>query len=154
MMDSMSRRLGRESERRRRARFARLVEHAIDDLFDEIERRRDDGTLSAAFAGMYLEALGDVAVVIEEEPDERQREENERADTLLGLYEGVPIVEWAADQALIPPRITIFRRATERLSASPQRQRDEIRKTVRHEIGHHLGWSDERLHELGLGDAD
>ncbi|TMD58577.1 MAG: metallopeptidase family protein, partial [Chloroflexi bacterium] len=51
-------------------------------------------------------------------------------------------------------RITIFRRATEGLSASPARQREEVRNTVKHEIAHHLGWSDQRLHELGLGDAD
>lgn len=127
---------------------------AVDELIADIERRRDDGTLSARFAERYLKAIEEVAIVIADNPDARQREENEHPDDLLGIYEGVPLTEWAADQALVPPRITIFRRATEALSASPARQRDEVRRTVKHEIAHHLGWSDEQLHALGLGDAD
>ena len=154
MMSAMPRRQGRESERRRRSRFGRLVDEAVDELIADIKRRRDDGTLSPRFAALFLEAIEAVAIVTADAPDARQREENERPDELLGIYEGVPLTEWAADQALIPPRITIFRRATEGLSASSDRQREEVRKTVKHEIAHHLGWSDERLHELGLGDAD
>ena len=147
-------RQGREAERRRRARFARLVGEAIDDLRAEIARRRDDGVLSPRLADRYLEAIEEVAIVTADVPDARQREENESADGLLGLYEGVPLTAWAADHAMLPPRITIFRRATEALSQSPARQRDEVRKTVKHEIAHHLGWSDEQLHALGLGDAE
>jgi predicted Zn-dependent protease with MMP-like domain len=150
----MSRRGGRESERRRRARFSRLVEEAVDDLVAEIKGRRDSGLLSPRLAERYLQALKEVAILVADEPDDRQREENEHADDLLGIYEGVPLTEWAADQALLPPRITIFRLATEALSPSPARQREEVRKTVKHEVAHHLGWSDQRLHELGLGDAD
>ncbi|HYY55452.1 MAG TPA: metallopeptidase family protein [Candidatus Dormibacteraeota bacterium] len=150
----MPRRAGRETERRRRARFGRLVEEAVDDLKVEIAARRDGGQLSPRLAHSFLEAIEHVAILTADEPDARQREENERAEDLLGIYEGVPLTEWAADQALLPPRITIFRRATEALSPSPSRQREEVRKTVKHEIAHHLGWSDERLNELGLGDAD
>jgi predicted Zn-dependent protease with MMP-like domain len=153
-MISMPRREGRESERRRRARFARLVDEAIDELLADIERRRDEGQVSRGVAERIIDAIEHVAILVEDAPDARQREENERADELLGIYEGVPLTEWAADLAMMPPRITIFRRATEALSASPQRQREEVRKTVKHEIAHHLGWSDERLHEIGLGDAD
>lgn len=154
MMRAMSRREGRETDRRRRARFARLVDEAVDDLKAEIQRRREEGLLSPRFAERYLDAIDEVAIVTADGPDERQREENESAERLLGIYEGVPLTEWAADHALVPPRITIFRRATEALSASPRRQREEVRKTVKHEVAHHLGWSDEELHELGLGDAD
>jgi predicted Zn-dependent protease with MMP-like domain len=150
----MARREGRELDRRRRARFRRLVDEAVDDLVAEIGRRREEGLLSPGLAARYLEALEHVAIFVADEPDERQREGNERPEHLLGIYEGVPMTEWGADHAMLPPRITIFRRATEALSASPRRQRDEVRKTVKHEIAHHLGWSDEQLDALGLGDAD
>lgn len=154
MMVPMRRREGRESARRRRARFGRIVDAAIVDLKSEIARARDDGRLSAPIARLFREAIEEVAVLVEDEPDERQREEHPEADDLLGLYEGVPKTEWAADHALIPPRITIFRRAIEGLSASPATQREEVRRTVKHEIAHHLGYDDEQLHRLGLGDAE
>src|SRR5438270_10857359 len=134
MMWSMPRLRGRESDRRRRARFERLVDEAVDELVAEIKRRREDGVLSPRFAERHLGAIEEVAIVIADEPDARQREENEYAERLLGIYEGVPMTEWAADQALIPPRITIFRRAIEAISVSPQRQRTEVRTTVKHEI--------------------
>ena len=154
MMGKMRRPEGRESARRRRSRFARTVAAACDELIGEIERRRADRQISARVAQRFLEAIEQVAVVAEDEPDQRQRDETERADELLGLYEGTPLTEWAADQVLLPPRITIFRRAIEGLSASPATQREEIRRTVKHEIAHHLGYSDEDLRRLGLGDAD
>ncbi|MGI8877403.1 MAG: metallopeptidase family protein [Candidatus Limnocylindria bacterium] len=54
----------------------------------------------------------------------------------------------------MPDRITIFRRPIERMTTSPRRQADIVRDTVVHEVAHHFGISDERLGELGLGDAD
>lgn len=152
-MVRMPRREGRESERRRRARFGRVVEAAVSELRAEIESRGRDGRLSPRFAELFAEALGEVAIVVADVPDARQREENDDPAGLLGLYEGVPRTEWAADHALVPPRITIFRRAIEDLSPSPAVQREEIRDTVKHELAHHLGYSDEDLERLGLGDA-
>lgn len=154
MMVWMRRREGRESERRRRARFGRLVEAALAELRADIEARRREGRLSPRYAELFAQALGEVGVVVEDAPDARQRAENEDPDGLLGLYEGVPRTEWAADHALLPPRITIFRLAIEDLSPSPAVQREEIRNTVKHELAHHLGYSDEDLDRLGLGDAD
>ena len=57
-------------------------------------------------------------------------------------------------QPYLPDRISIFRGPIERMTASPQRQADIVRDTVMHEIAHHFGISDERLRELGRGDAD
>ena len=54
----------------------------------------------------------------------------------------------------VPDRISIFRGPIERMSASPRRQAEIVRDTVIHEIAHHFGISDERLRELGRGDAE
>jgi predicted Zn-dependent protease with MMP-like domain len=72
---------------------------------------------------------------------------------LLGLYEGTPLTErdsWWATGAL-PDRITIFRLPTLAVCESPEDVADEVRITVVHEIAHHFGIDDERLHELGWG---
>lgn len=118
----------------RRARFARLVRHALDGLPAE-----------------FRERLRNLEVTIEDEPEPGQRGEH---GDLLGLYEGTPLTERGLDEPWLPDRITIFRKPIERMSASPQRQAEIVRDTVVHEIAHHFGISDERLGELGLGDAD
>jgi predicted Zn-dependent protease with MMP-like domain len=73
-------------------------------------------------------------------------------ESLFGLYEGVPLTRRGGDYHLVPPdRITIFRRPLERACASPQAIAREVRVTVMHELGHHLGLEEERLADLGLG---
>lgn len=100
----------------------------------------------------FDQALEEVAIVIGDEPDERQRRENELGprDVLYGLYEGVPRTEWGADWITVPNRITLFRLALEADFPDPDDLADEVRLTVIHELAHHLGIDDERLHELGV----
>jgi predicted Zn-dependent protease with MMP-like domain len=70
--------------------------------------------------------------------------------SLLGLYEGVPLTErTSAYSMVLPDRITIFRRAILTRCRTEQDVVDEVRITVVHEVGHHFGIDDERLHELG-----
>ena len=71
---------------------------------------------------------------------------------LLGLYEGVPLNERAGDYAgSLPDRITVYRDAL--LARFPDESvlAHEVRVTVLHEIGHHFGIDENRLHELGWG---
>ena len=70
---------------------------------------------------------------------------------LLGLYEGTPLTErdswWEAGS--LPDRITIFRKPILEICHSREEVIREITVTVVHEVAHHFGISDERLHELG-----
>lgn len=71
---------------------------------------------------------------------------------LLGLYEGIPLTE--RDEGyfgVMPDRITIYRLPHMALGLSGDELRAEIRVTVLHEVAHHLGIDDSRLHELGWG---
>ncbi len=72
---------------------------------------------------------------------------------LLGLYEGTPLTErgewWAAGS--LPDRITIFRNPTLAACSSRHEVVEEVGVTVVHEIAHHFGIDDDRLHELGWG---
>ena len=69
---------------------------------------------------------------------------------LLGLYQGIPLTqrgEWYA--GVQPDRITIFRRPILRYCWTREQVVEQVRKTVVHEVGHHFGIDDARLHELG-----
>ena len=91
-------------------------------------------------------AMSNVAVLIEAEPPAEE-------PTLLGLYEGTPLTErdewWAAGS--LPDRITIFQGPLERMCADEDDLREEVAVTVVHEIAHHFGIDDDKLHELGWG---
>jgi predicted Zn-dependent protease with MMP-like domain len=111
--------------------------------------------VARALAGIpdpFRAALAEVAIVIDDEPSPEQRRENELADDemLYGLYEGVPRTEYGADWSAVPNRITLFRLPLEEDFADPAELADEVRITVIHELAHHLGIDDDRLHELGV----
>lgn len=109
----------------RRRRFEQLVADALDSLPEEFQRR-----------------LSNVEVVIE---DGKGGGEN------LGLYHGIPQTERdAAYSGVLPDVITIYRHPIEARARSEEELRREVRTTVLHEIAHHFGISDERLHELGM----
>jgi predicted Zn-dependent protease with MMP-like domain len=71
---------------------------------------------------------------------------------LFGLYEGTPLTErgdwWAGS---LPDRITIFRMPTLAACGSREEVVEEVLVTVVHEIAHHFGIDDDRLHDLGWG---
>lgn len=96
-------------------------------------------------------AMDNVAIFIE---DDYVPHPDEDPDTvLLGLYEGVPLTErdswW--DAGSLPDRITIFRQPILNICSTREEVIDEVAITVVHEIAHHFGIDDDRLHELGWG---
>ena len=108
--------------------------------------------------------LDNVEVIVEDEPtaeqlalgrgypEPRASAGDDDEETLFGLYEGVPLTRRGSDYHLVPPdRITIFRGPLERAYASPQAIAREVRVTVMHELGHHLGFEESGLESLGLG---
>ena len=125
---------GAAHARARAAAFERLVDHAL-----------------AGIPAPYSDALREVAIVIEDEPSAQQRAENDIPawDSMYGLYEGVPRIEYAADWSATPNRITLFRLPLEEDFPDRGELEEEVRMTVLHELAHHLGIDDDRLDELG-----
>lgn len=119
-----------------RNRFEELVDDALATIPDSL-----------------WSLIDNVAVMVEEWPTRYQLEAADLAPghLLLGLYEGVPLTVRTHSYGLVPPdRITIFRRPI--LQVCPPDDdaiRNQVRRTVLHEIAHHFGISDERLRELG-----
>jgi predicted Zn-dependent protease with MMP-like domain len=109
-------------------------------VVDALERLPDE----------FRARLGSVAIVIEDEPTPHQLA-SVRAHGLFGLYQGVPRTAWAADQASVPSKITIFRGPLTRAHRTPEGLAAGVADTVYHEIAHHFGISDARLHELRGG---
>jgi predicted Zn-dependent protease with MMP-like domain len=85
--------------------------------------------------------MRNVAVVVNTDSPQRR---------LLGLYEGVPLTSRTTHYAgVLPDRITIYRVAICAISATEDEVVEQVRRTVIHEVGHHFGIGDHRLHELG-----
>jgi predicted Zn-dependent protease with MMP-like domain len=91
-----------------------------------------------------LALMNNVVFLVEDEPPSDDPE-------LLGIYDGTPLTErqggWAT--GALADRITIFRGPTLRMCATREEVLNEIAVTVVHEIAHHFGIDDDRLHELG-----
>jgi predicted Zn-dependent protease with MMP-like domain len=110
-------------------RFEELVGEALDSIPESL--------------GRYMENVG---VFVEDQ----------RHPNLLGLYQGIPLTHRAAYGAPynglpMPDRITIFRLPTLDFCEDRDDVVEEVAVTVVHEIAHHFGIDDERLHALGWG---
>jgi predicted Zn-dependent protease with MMP-like domain len=95
----------------------------------------------------FREQLGSVAIVIEDEASPAELA-SVGARGLFGLYQGIPRTRLSADAAPAPSKITIFRGPLMRAYRTPDALAMAVAETVYHEIAHHFGISDERLHEL------
>ena len=97
----------------------------------------------------YDRLARDVSVVVEEEPPPEVLEglELDSAEDLLGLYQGLSLADESFFQTggQQPPRIAIYRGPILRLCDTAEAVRREIRDTVVHELGHHVGLADEDM---------
>jgi len=113
----------------------------IEEFEKEVE------TVLADLPQWVKDAMDNVFVVIESRPN---REQDPTGRGLLGVYEGVALNERGIDYfGVSPDRIILFYHPHMALGLTGADLRDEIRTTVLHEIGHHLGFDDDRLTELG-----
>ncbi|KQY30773.1 hypothetical protein ASD42_25595 [Nocardia sp. Root136] len=115
------------SERMPEWRFEELVSDALDQIPAELSS-----------------AIDNVVVLVEPRNDEEP--------SLLGLYHGVALTERDSYYAgSLPDTITIYREAILDICNTDDEVVEEVTITVIHEIAHHFGIDDDRLHELGWG---
>lgn len=108
-------------------RFEDLVADALDLIPPDLARAIDNV----------------VVLVADRHPDEPD---------LLGLYEGVALTERDSSYGgALPDTVTIFRDSLLEICDTEDEVVEEVAITVIHELAHHFGIDDERLHELGWG---
>jgi predicted Zn-dependent protease with MMP-like domain len=113
-------------------------EDLVDDALDELP-------------SAFRDHLRGVEVLIQDEPTAEQLRAVRvaRGHTLFGLYHGVPLTARASAPPQFPDRIIIFRGPLLRRYRHAAEIREQVRRTVLHELAHHFGISDDRLRELG-----
>ncbi len=84
-------------------------------------------------------------------PDPKIDRSDDLHPEILGVYQGVPLTDRSVfDPVMAPDRIRIFKHNIERYAGDREALRRELRITLLHEIGHHLGWDEDDLAERGL----
>lgn len=95
------------------------------------------------------DALENIEVLVLDEAD---TDLDPAGAELLGLYVGLPLTERGADYAAeLPDVIYVFRAPHLALGLGPDELRDEVTRTLVHEIAHYFGFDDERIEQLGWG---
>ena len=109
------------------AEFDELVAEALDTIPDELASLIDN-----------------CVILVEDYPPP------DRPGDLLGQYEGIPLTERGEFYSgVLPDKITIYRQPTLAICDAFEQVVEEVHITVVHEIAHHFGIGDARLHELG-----
>jgi predicted Zn-dependent protease with MMP-like domain len=118
--------------------------HGLLSRVVDVSQERFEELVSEALDGIppqFTKAMRNVAVFVEDVPDD---------PNLLGLYVGIPLTARTTSYAgVLPDRIMIYRSTICGICATEADVVAEVRKTVVHEVAHHFGIDDDRLHELG-----
>ena len=116
-------------------RFERLVRQAIEEL-----------------PPAFLDRMDNLDIVVEDwaSPAQLIGSGIEEKESLLGLYEGIPLPDRYDYNLALPDKITLFKRAIENICETDEEVVAEVRTTVIHEIAHHFGIDDDALHEMGI----
>jgi predicted Zn-dependent protease with MMP-like domain len=116
--------------------FEALVTQALDGLPEDIRAWLDN-----------------VAIVVADHPTAEHLRQGRvgGGGLLLGLYVGVPKTRRGVTYGeVLPDKIVIFQRSIERVSRSDEEIREQVRRTVLHEIGHHFGMDEGELRDAGV----
>jgi predicted Zn-dependent protease with MMP-like domain len=117
------------------AEFDELVDQALKDI-----------------PGEFLEKLENIQIIVEDQPSQEMLRDLglRRGDDLFGLYQGTPRSERSFFQGVLQPdHIVLFRIPILRYCRTKREIKNQIRKTLVHEIAHYFGFSEEHLARLG-----
>jgi predicted Zn-dependent protease with MMP-like domain len=124
-----------------RARFVQITAEALDSLPQEFRQR-----------------LRNVAVLVEDYPQgqgPRDRTGRPRklppapGRLLLGIYVGVPLTQRSVFNIPTgPDHIVLYQKNIEAVCRGEQEIREQIRRTVIHEVGHYFGLDEEQLKDV------
>lgn len=113
--------------------FQRLIDEALSEL-----------------PGQHAKNIQNVAILYEAQPtpEQRQKLALRHDQTLLGLYEGVPLTQRQGMTHIYPDKITLFKEPLQFHAHDAPSLKEEIKHTLWHEIAHYYGLDHDRIHEL------
>ncbi len=118
-----------------------------DDFFADLVMEALDSLPEA-----FQEQLDNVTIVVEDWPDAAtRRAAGVRSPYgLLGFYHGVPQTGRGSNYGLVAPdKISIYRGPITAICRTPEELRETVHRVVLHELAHHFGIDDDRLHAIG-----
>ena len=119
------------------------------EVSDEEFQKLIDQALSE-LPGEHVKNIKNVAILYENEPTPEQRAKTKLQpyQTLLGLYEGLPLSRRQGLDHIYPDKITLFKGPLIAQAADIPALKEAIKHTLWHEIAHYYGLDHERIHEL------
>jgi predicted Zn-dependent protease with MMP-like domain len=115
-----------------RERFTKVVEEVLDSLPEEFRAR-----------------IHNIAVLVEDLPPNQPSPRSGRRRLLLGLFHGVPTTQKSFfDLRTGPDYVVLYQKNIEAVCSSEAEIRDQIRRTVIHELGHHFGMDEDQLKDV------
>lgn len=114
-------------------KFQELINQALEEL-----------------PGEHVKSIENVAILYEDYPTEQQREELalRNDQTLLGLYEGIPLTQRQGMTRILPDKITLFRVPLSMHANNEDDLKEEIKHTLWHEIAHYYGLDHQQIRNL------
>jgi predicted Zn-dependent protease with MMP-like domain len=121
------------------------MENISDEQFQELIDRAFD-----SLPKEHRDRVQNVAILFADVPSPEQRKTSDlRPDqTLLGLYEGVPLSQRQGRETMLPDRITLFKYPLMMQAANESSLYEAIRHTLWHEIAHYYGLNHTDIHKL------
>jgi predicted Zn-dependent protease with MMP-like domain len=116
-----------------------------DEHFQELIDRAFD-----SLPKIHRDRVQNVAILFADAPSPDQRQESELLpnQTLLGLYQGIPLSERQGRPTTLPDRITLFKYPLMMQAGSEDGLYEAIRHTLWHEIAHYYGLNHAQIHNL------
>jgi predicted Zn-dependent protease with MMP-like domain len=100
--------------------------------------------------GEHVKNIQNVAILYEDvpTPEQRQKLALRHDQTLLGLYEGLPLSQRQGMIRLYPDKITLFRQPLQWQAGNLEELKEAIKHTLWHEIAHYYGLDHDKIREL------
>ncbi len=116
-----------------RDEFAKVVEEVLDSLPKEFRKR-----------------IRNVAVLVEDLPHGQPTPEpGKPTRLLLGIFHGVPTTKKSTfDLSMGPDYVVLYKKNIEAVCSNEAELREQIRRTVIHELGHYFGMDEEQLKDV------